>query len=178
MRIYVKRAAHRQALRRVLVFQGAGHLGWVPTNVRVDQNLCLRTLANFAPKQWFSHLDRGRISLKTSDYGDEFASQVLRKERTGYASSRFCTKVHDGSRLHAFDEGITKWVLLTSMFARLTAPSNPVLHAKLLPPVSAPRRESKGGPPVQSRNVVPPHSAAASFSRIRSSIACVNHTGA
>jgi hypothetical protein len=36
---------------RVLVFWGAGHLGWRQTDVRMDHNPCLRTVADFAPKQ-------------------------------------------------------------------------------------------------------------------------------
>jgi len=35
---------------RILVLYGAGHLGWLQSDVRMDQNLCLRTLADFAPK--------------------------------------------------------------------------------------------------------------------------------
>ena len=36
---------------RILVIYGAGHLGWLQEDVRMDANLCLRTLAEFAPKQ-------------------------------------------------------------------------------------------------------------------------------
>lgn len=36
---------------RILVIYGAGHLGWLQQDVRMDQNLCLRTLSDFAPKQ-------------------------------------------------------------------------------------------------------------------------------
>jgi hypothetical protein len=35
---------------RVLVIYGAGHLSWLQTDVRMDQGLCLRTLADFAPR--------------------------------------------------------------------------------------------------------------------------------
>ena len=35
---------------RILVIYGAGHLGWLQSDVRMDQNLCLRTLDEFAPK--------------------------------------------------------------------------------------------------------------------------------
>ena len=34
---------------RILVVYGAGHLGWLQTNVRMDSRLCLRTLSEFAP---------------------------------------------------------------------------------------------------------------------------------
>jgi len=34
---------------RILVLYGAGHLFWLQENVRMDSNLCLRTLAEFAP---------------------------------------------------------------------------------------------------------------------------------
>ncbi len=34
---------------RILVLYGAGHLGWLQSDVRMDSNLCLRTLADIAP---------------------------------------------------------------------------------------------------------------------------------
>src|SRR5271166_267787 len=34
---------------RILVVYGAGHLGWLQENVKMDSNLCLRTLAEFVP---------------------------------------------------------------------------------------------------------------------------------
>jgi Family of unknown function (DUF5694) len=33
---------------RILVIYGSGHLGWMQENVKLDSNLCLRTLAEFA----------------------------------------------------------------------------------------------------------------------------------
>ena len=35
---------------RILVVYGAGHLGWLQENVKMDSHLCLRTLAEFAAK--------------------------------------------------------------------------------------------------------------------------------
>ena len=35
----------------VLVIYGSGHLGWLQENVKMDSNLCLRTLAEFAANQ-------------------------------------------------------------------------------------------------------------------------------
>lgn len=34
---------------RILVVYAAGHLGWLQENVKMDSNLCLRTLAEFVP---------------------------------------------------------------------------------------------------------------------------------
>lgn len=36
---------------RILVIYGAGHLGWLQENVRMDSHLCLRTLAEFVPNK-------------------------------------------------------------------------------------------------------------------------------
>ena len=36
---------------RILVIYGAGHLGWLQENVKMDSNLCLRTLAEFVPNK-------------------------------------------------------------------------------------------------------------------------------
>lgn len=36
---------------RILVIYGAGHLGWLQENVKMDSHLCLRTLAEFAPNK-------------------------------------------------------------------------------------------------------------------------------
>jgi Family of unknown function (DUF5694) len=36
---------------RILVIYGSGHLPWLQENTRMDPNLCLRTLAEFAPAQ-------------------------------------------------------------------------------------------------------------------------------
>lgn len=36
---------------RVLVLYGAGHLGWLQENAKMDSHLCLRTLAEFVPKK-------------------------------------------------------------------------------------------------------------------------------
>jgi hypothetical protein len=36
---------------RILVIYGSGHLGWLQENVKMDSNLCLRTLAEFAGSQ-------------------------------------------------------------------------------------------------------------------------------
>ena len=35
---------------RILVIYGAGHLGWLQADARMDQTVCLRTLSDFAPK--------------------------------------------------------------------------------------------------------------------------------
>ena len=36
---------------RILVIYGAGHLGWLQENVKMDSHLCLRTLAEFVPNK-------------------------------------------------------------------------------------------------------------------------------
>lgn len=36
---------------RILVVYGAGHLGWLQENVKMDSHVCLRTLAEFAPNK-------------------------------------------------------------------------------------------------------------------------------
>jgi hypothetical protein len=36
---------------RILVIYGAGHLGWLQENVKMDSNLCLRSLAEFVPNK-------------------------------------------------------------------------------------------------------------------------------
>lgn len=36
---------------RILVIFGAGHLGWLQENVKMDSRLCLRTLAEFVPNK-------------------------------------------------------------------------------------------------------------------------------
>lgn len=36
---------------RILVVYGAGHLGWLQENVKMDSHLCLRTLADFVPNK-------------------------------------------------------------------------------------------------------------------------------